>query len=251
MIPKLFGSLSLTAPKRRPIKSRLCKLKGLFLENQTHTLGGTTQSSLADYLSTNMSEQLQITQGPAHPVGSWARVLRCHLEPVEWLGEASPLSFVSLNWIFLKSLVLWKIYDSQNTWAPKKCQGGEGAYWKEAGVADIQGCISLRQRKRALELQHHMRARLHGPDQSGPVSWRLSASCVQNSHFWGHGGLSPSTGGFATPSQCLSPPLSPLNFILTPEKMTVMRWVQPRKIKTMWNAEIGSLSAKQDMGYKK
>ena len=21
-----------------------------------------------------------------------------------------------------------KIYDSQNTWAPKKCQGGEGAY---------------------------------------------------------------------------------------------------------------------------
>ena len=66
------------------------KVKGLFLENQTHTLGGTTQNSLVDYLSTNKSEQLQITQGPAHPVGSWAHVLRCHLEPVEWLGEASP-----------------------------------------------------------------------------------------------------------------------------------------------------------------
>ena len=51
------------------------KVKGLFLENQTHTLGGTTQNSLVDYLSTNKSEQLQITQGPAHPVGSWAHVL--------------------------------------------------------------------------------------------------------------------------------------------------------------------------------
>lgn len=41
-----------------------------------------------------------------------------------------------------------KIYDSQNTWAPKKCRGGCGGMLKGAGVADIQGCISLRQRKR-------------------------------------------------------------------------------------------------------
>ena len=68
-----------------------------------------------------------------------------------------------------------KIYDSQNTWDPKKCRGGEGACWKEVEVADIQGCISLRQRKRDPGAQNHMRARLHGPDQSGPVSWRLSA----------------------------------------------------------------------------
>ena len=133
MIPKLFGSLSLTAPKRHPIKSRSYKLKGLFLENQIHTLGGTTQSSLVDYLSTNMSEQLQITQGPAHPVGSWACVLRCHLEPVEWLGEASPLSFVSLNWIFLKSLVLWKSMILKTRGLPRNAKGERGHIERRRG----------------------------------------------------------------------------------------------------------------------
>lgn len=72
--------------------------------------------------------------------------------------------------------------------------------------------------------------------------------------------LLPSAGGgevqggessHPAPPKTSIPPLSSLHFILTTEKMTVKRWGQPQKIKTMWNVEIGSLSTKQNMGYKK
>ena len=67
---------------------------------------------------------------------------------VTWRSISSSLSFVSLNWIFLKSLVLWKSMILKTHGLPRNAEGGVGACWKEAGVADIQGCISLRQRKR-------------------------------------------------------------------------------------------------------
>ena len=126
---------------------------------------------------------------------------------VTWRSISSSLSFVSLNWIFLKPLILWKSMILKTRGLPRNAEGVKGHVGRRWGWQISRAALAWGRGRGTLELSITWE-----PDSMDQISQDLSLgdyllnSYVHNSHFWGHSSLSPSPGGFATPSQCLSPP---------------------------------------------